>query len=69
MQARPDLKMTVEEFVGSTVRGRTDVFASGPGGMISELRSIIAGVSSGAAVWKGDERGDVRLTCDDRLEW
>ncbi|OAG06212.1 uncharacterized protein CC84DRAFT_1119948 [Paraphaeosphaeria sporulosa] len=69
MQARPDLKMIVEEFVGSTARGRTDVFASGPGGMISDLRSIIAGVNSGADVWKGDERGDVRLTCDDRLEW
>lgn len=69
MQARPDLKLTVDEFVSSTVRGRTDVFASGPGGMISELRSIIAGVNSGAEVWKGNERGDVRLTCDDRLEW
>lgn len=69
LQARPDLRAIVEEFVAGAVRGRTDVFASGPGGMISDLRSIIAGVNSGAAVWKGDERGDVRLTCDDRLEW
>ncbi|KAL5434588.1 hypothetical protein PMIN07_006953 [Paraphaeosphaeria minitans] len=68
-QARPDLKMIVKGFVGSTVRGRTDVFASGPGGMISDVRSIIAGVNRGTDVWKGDERGDVRLTCDDRLEW
>lgn len=69
MQARPDLRAMVEDFVTSTVRGRTDVFASGPGGLISDLRSIIASVNSGAEVWKGDERRDVRLTCDDRLEW
>lgn len=69
IQARPDLKLTVEDFVASTVRGRTDVFASGPGGMISDLRTIIAGVNKGGEVWKGEERWDVRLTCDDRLEW
>ncbi|KAJ4361097.1 uncharacterized protein N0V89_001666 [Didymosphaeria variabile] len=68
LQARPDLRLLVEEFVSSTVRGRTDVFASGPGGLISDLRSIVAGVNSGAGVWRGRE-GDVRLTCDDRLEW
>jgi ferric-chelate reductase len=37
--------------------------------MISDLRTIIAGANKGGAVWKGEERGDVRLTCDDRLEW
>jgi predicted ferric reductase len=68
-QARPDLKLAVEEFVASSVRGRTDVFASGPGSMISDLRTIIAGVNKGGEVWKGEERWDVRLTCDDRLEW
>lgn len=69
IQARPDLRLAVEEFVASTVRGRTDVFASGPGGMISDLRTVIAGVNKGGEVWKGEERWDVRLTCDDRLEW
>lgn len=69
IQARPDLRLTVEDFVASTVRGRTDVFASGPGDMISDLRTIIAGVNKGGEVWKGEERWDVRLTCDDRLEW
>ncbi|KAL1598150.1 hypothetical protein SLS59_007160 [Nothophoma quercina] len=69
IQARPDLRLMVVDFVASTVRGRTDVFASGPGGMISDLRTIIAAVNKGGEVWKGDERWDVRLTCDDRLEW
>ncbi|KAI1746099.1 ferric reductase like transmembrane component-domain-containing protein [Xylaria scruposa] len=65
----PDLKVLVNEFVDNTVRGPTKVFSSGPGGMISELRSIIASCNSGAEVWKGNERFDVRLICDDRLEW
>jgi predicted ferric reductase len=69
IQARPDLKALVEDFVGATARGTTDVFASGPGGMISDLRSIIAGVNRGGEVWKGNDRWDVQLTCDDRLEW
>jgi hypothetical protein len=55
--------------VNNTVRGRTDVFASGPGEMISDLRSIIAAANKGGEVWKGEDRWDVRLTCDDRLEW
>lgn len=69
IQARPDLAALVPAFVADTVRGRTDVFASGPGGMISDLRSVIAGCNQGGKVWKGEERWDVRLTCDDRLEW
>ncbi|KAF1966840.1 hypothetical protein BU23DRAFT_543701 [Bimuria novae-zelandiae CBS 107.79] len=69
LQARPSLRALVEDFVASTINGRTDVFASGPGGLISDLRSIVASLNSGADVWKGDERRDIRLTCDDRLEW
>jgi predicted ferric reductase len=68
-QARPNLAAIVPEFVNNTVRGRTDVFASGPGEMISDLRSIIAAANKGGEVWKGEDRLDVRLTCDDRLEW
>ncbi|KAH7069587.1 ferric reductase like transmembrane component-domain-containing protein [Paraphoma chrysanthemicola] len=68
-QARPNLAALVPEFINNTARGRTDVFASGPGEMISDLRSIVAGANKGAEVWKGEERWDVRLTCDDRLEW
>lgn len=65
----PDLKKIVKEFVENTVCGPTSVFASGPGGMISDLRSIVAGRNDGARVWRGEERFDVRLVCDDRLEW
>jgi len=65
----PNLGALVQDFVGSTVRGSTTVFASGPGGMISDLRKIVAGANSGEKVWKGIERHDVRLVCDDRLEW
>lgn len=65
----PDLSGLVQQFVSSTVRGSTMVFASGPGGMISDLRTIVAGANSGDKVWKGAERHDVRLVCDDRLEW
>ncbi|KAI1371389.1 ferric reductase NAD binding domain-containing protein [Hypoxylon crocopeplum] len=65
----PDLDKLVNEFVEGTVRGSTSVYASGPGGMISDLRSIVASCNLGAKVWQGNERYDVRLICDDRLEW
>jgi ferric-chelate reductase len=68
-QARPALPTLVSEFVAGTVRGKTDVFASGPGEMISDLRTIVAGLNKGGEVWKGNDRFDVQLTCDDRLEW
>ncbi|KAI0425404.1 ferric reductase like transmembrane component-domain-containing protein [Xylaria sp. FL1042] len=69
LNRHPDLKALVSEFVDSTVRGPTKVFGSGPGGMISDLRSIVAACNSGAKVWRGNERFDVSLICDDRLEW
>ncbi|KAI1150051.1 ferric reductase like transmembrane component-domain-containing protein [Nemania diffusa] len=69
LNQHPDLKSLVGEFVESTVRGPTKVFGSGPGGMISDLRSIVAACNSGAKVWRGNERFDVGLICDDRLEW
>ncbi|KAG6000660.1 hypothetical protein E4U21_005263, partial [Claviceps maximensis] len=66
---RPDLRKLVSDFVASTVSGRTVVFASGPGGMITDLRAIVAGLNEPARVWRGQERYDVDLVCDDRLEW
>ncbi|KAF2713431.1 hypothetical protein K504DRAFT_461952 [Pleomassaria siparia CBS 279.74] len=66
---RPNLDEVVSKFVQGVVRGRTDVVASGPGEMISQLRSIVASQNQPGKVWKGDERPDVRLLCDDRLEW
>jgi ferric-chelate reductase len=66
---RPDLGMIVHDFLDTTIRGSTTVYASGPGGMVSDLRRIVAGCNSGGEVWKGKERYDVRLVCDDRMEW
>jgi ferric-chelate reductase len=68
-QRHPELPRLLGDFVGSTVRGPTVVFASGPGGMVSDLRSIIAGLNSGSKVWRGDDKYNVSLVCDDRLEW
>lgn len=65
----PDLHKLAHEFVDSTIRGSTVVYASGPGGMISDLRRIVAGCNDGSKVWKGDMRSCVELRCDDRLEW
>ncbi|KAG5913387.1 hypothetical protein E4U53_004879, partial [Claviceps sorghi] len=65
----PDLGRLVRDFVAATVAGRTLVFASGPGGMITDLREIVAGLNAPAKVWRGQERYDVALVCDDRLEW
>ncbi|KAK5942354.1 hypothetical protein PMZ80_004917 [Knufia obscura] len=65
----PDLAAIVREFVDETVQGSTSVYASGPGGMISDLRGVVAGCNDGGRVWRGDLRGCVELRCDDRLEW
>ncbi|KAJ5145468.1 uncharacterized protein N7515_000032 [Penicillium bovifimosum] len=65
----PDLPTLVGDFLAETVRGPTSVFASGPGGMVSDLRDIVASCNSGGKVWRGEERFDVDLICDDRLEW
>jgi len=65
----PDLASTVVQFVDQTVRGRSLVYASGPGGMITDLRTVVAQCNSASKVWKGDDRFDVELVCDDRLEW
>lgn len=65
----PDLSKLVGEFVDATVCGPTTVYASGPGGMVSDLRRIVAGHNAGSKVWNGDQRHDVKMICDDRLEW
>jgi len=65
----PALRQLLGDFVEETVAGRTVVFASGPGGMITDLRTIVAGLNDPAKVWRRQERFDVNLVCDDRLEW
>lgn len=65
----PDLRRLITEFLDNTVTGPTTVFASGPGGMLTDLRDIVASCNSPSKVWNGQERFDVNLVYDDRLEW
>ena len=65
---RPDVTAVVGQFVGEVAQGSTRVFGSGPPGMIVDLRAAVAKNNSGGRVWKGEERFDVQLLCDDRLE-
>jgi ferric-chelate reductase len=37
--------------------------------MMTDLRRIVAGLNEPAKVWRREERFDVELVCDDRLEW
>lgn len=69
IEKHPNLPHLLEEFIESTIQGPTTVFASGPGGMISDLRTVVAGCNSGSRVWKGEERFYVSLVCDNRLEY
>jgi predicted ferric reductase len=65
----PDVGKLVGDFVSSTAQGPTTVYASGPGGMVTDLREAVSLCNDSGKVWKGDERGDVSLVCDDRIEW
>ncbi|KAM0527656.1 hypothetical protein ACHAPS_002668 [Verticillium nonalfalfae] len=69
VRRHPDVGTVVQDFVGETVQGPTVVFASGPGAMISELRKSVASLNSGKQVWHGNERWDVELREDNRLDW
>lgn len=65
---RPRLEEIVNTFVRSVEQGPTALYASGPGGMIGDLRRVVAACNEAGKVWRGDAMGDVRLVCDDRLE-
>ncbi|KAL2843746.1 ferric reductase like transmembrane component-domain-containing protein [Aspergillus pseudoustus] len=65
----PDLATQLTEFVSRTVSGPTRVVASGPLSMIRDLRSAVAASNDASRVWKGEERFDVQLVHDDRLEY
>ncbi|KAL3463518.1 ferric reductase like transmembrane component-domain-containing protein [Aspergillus heterothallicus] len=65
----PDLASQLTEFVSRTVSGPTRVVASGPLSMIRDLRSAVASCNDPGRVWKGEERFDVQLVHDDRLEY
>jgi len=65
---RPNVGLVVKDFVEDVSQGSVRVFGSGPPGMIRDLRAAVAKCNSGSKVWKGKDRFDVHLVCDDRLE-
>ncbi|KAL9620925.1 MAG: hypothetical protein Q9160_004578 [Pyrenula sp. 1 TL-2023] len=68
-RAHPDVSALMGEFISNrVVCGPSQVFASGPPRLISDLRNAVASYNSGRKVWKGDEKYDVTLVCDNRLE-
>ncbi|KAK1146136.1 hypothetical protein N8T08_003225 [Aspergillus melleus] len=69
MSKHPDLASEVSEFVSRTARGPTRVVASGPAGMIRDLKRGVASCNDPGKVLKGDEKFDVQFVFDDRLEW
>ncbi|KAL5335056.1 ferric reductase like transmembrane component-domain-containing protein [Aspergillus crustosus] len=66
---QPDLATQLSEFLSRTVSGPTRVIASGPLSMIRDLRSSVAELNSPGRVLRGEERFDVQLVHDDRLEY
>ncbi|KAL0930244.1 ferric reductase like transmembrane component [Colletotrichum truncatum] len=64
----PELAGLVQEFVDSTISGRTAVFASGPGGLMSDIRVAVSRCNSVGKVWMGEERYNVSLIHDERME-
>jgi ferric-chelate reductase len=68
--SRPDLSRVVREFVQMALvdGGSVSVMGSGPASMGTSLRSAIATVNDGARVWRGEEKFDVYLYWDDRMD-
>ncbi|KAK2062114.1 ferric reductase like transmembrane component [Colletotrichum caudatum] len=64
----PHMTAIVRQFVETTVSGRTAVFASGPGGLISDIRVAVAHCNVIGKVWQGEERYNVSLIHDERME-
>ncbi|KAB8075546.1 ferric reductase like transmembrane component-domain-containing protein [Aspergillus leporis] len=65
----PDIPADLTDFVQRTIQGPTRVIASGPTGLVSSLRTTVASLNDPGQVWKGNERYDVELVHDDRLEY
>lgn len=65
---RPSIDAMVASFMEETVEGgRTQVLGSGPAELGTDLRRVVSGLNDAERVWRGDERGDVSLTWDDRM--
>lgn len=65
---RPDLQEEVRSFL-STCTGASSVIASGPGEMLTELRSVVAKSNSGKRIMRGENEANVRFISDNRMEW
>lgn len=68
--ARPDLLTVVPAFVAESEHRQVRVFASGPPGMLNDLRIAVANCNPGVKqAWRSKtDVPNVRLVCDDRLE-
>ncbi len=66
---RPHLDDIVLQFVSGVARGPTTVFGSGPLQMTGALRSVVATQNRRGTGWGVDDNSNVRLICDDRIEW
>ncbi|KAK8858381.1 hypothetical protein IAR55_002608 [Kwoniella newhampshirensis] len=65
---RPDVRKIVRDFVEGIDGGPTCVYVSGPAEMVSDVRAEVAVCNDVKRAWRGDQRADVSLIYDDRLE-
>jgi NAD(P)H-flavin reductase len=65
----PDLGAIVQDYIERSPAsgGRIQVMASGPAGIGSTLRSVVAKCNDGRKVGRGEEKSDVGLYWDDRF--
>jgi len=67
-QRRPEVKGLIQEYMDQVEEGPVSVFASGPSGMLLDIKREVASWNKPGEVWRGREKGDVRLILDDRGE-
>lgn len=64
---RPNLPATLGRFLSNAI-GKSRVYVSGPPSMVTDARDAVAQCNSGSRVWKGDDKYDVEVVCDERFE-
>jgi hypothetical protein len=65
--ARPDIHQITRDFAAQAAGGEIKVYVSGPSGMITAAREVVADLNDPRGVWRG-ERKPVEMIYDDRLE-
>ncbi|KAF2117981.1 ferric reductase like transmembrane component-domain-containing protein [Lophiotrema nucula] len=64
----PSIPGIVDAFAIDTLAsGRTQVVASGPVALGTDIRAAVAARNSAGHVWRGDEKGDIDCVWDDRM--